>query len=571
MKLKKQKFLGGFNRYRLIITLGLAVLLPAAALIYVNFSQLQAFKRDKFLEATIHRDFQEMLAISEKDMTKKIYAKADEARAHFPSPDSDQGEKEEQLQEILSTCPCFTHAFLFDEQGLTLQTQDSQRSDKFVRDEHDLIEDSYHKWFSGKDGKQEVEYINRKPHHVGFNAMMTKRADGPAYLYTVFFTLPEVSPDRVVVGGVIFDPCYLKSNFFPDMLDASVNQKTNEQGGNHIALMIFPWEQMDAHEIKPMVASGGWGEGKPEVMRKLDNFPGLGMGIKYQGVSVEALGETWVRRSFVILGILSLLMVAGIALTKRMVSKEMAVAKLKADFVSNVSHELRTPLALIRLYAETLELGRITTQEKKHQYYRIIRKESERLTALINNILDFSRIEAGRKEYEFRETDIADLVRNTLDSYRYQIEQQGFQLDESIDAELPSVKVDREAIARALVNLVNNALKYSKDDKYLGVKLYRDNGSVKLEVADHGIGIARRDQAKIFEKFYRAGDPLVHNTKGSGLGLSLVRHITEAHGGAIEVESVPGTGSKFIMSLPLMHVAQPQPQAGSATVQQQTI
>jgi signal transduction histidine kinase len=254
-----------------------------------------------------------------------------------------------------------------------------------------------------------------------------------------------------------------------------------------------------------------------------------------------------------------------------MVSKEIAVAKLKSDFVSNVSHELRTPLALIRLYAETLELGRISTKEKKHQYYRIIRKESERLTALINNILDFSRIEAGRKEYEFRETDIADLVRNTLDSYRYQIEQQGFELEEAIDTELPAVRIDREAIARALVNLVNNALKYSQDQKYIGVKLYRENGSVKLEVADHGIGIARRDQTKIFEKFYRAGDPLVHNTKGSGLGLSLVRHITEAHGGEIEVESSPGAGSKFIMSLPLMAAVQQQSQAASASVQQQAI
>ncbi len=220
---------------------------------------------------------------------------------------------------------------------------------------------------------------------------------------------------------------------------------------------------------------------------------------------------------------------------------------MKSDFVSNVSHELRTPLALIRLYAETLELGRITTKEKKHQYYRIIRKESERLTALINNILDFSRIEAGRKEYEFRETDIADLVRNTLDSYRYQIEQQGFAFQESIDADLPVVRVDREAIARAVVNLVNNALKYSDGEKFLGVKLYRDNGAVKLEVEDHGIGIARRDQSKIFEKFYRTGDPLVHNTKGSGLGLSLVRHITEAHGGDIVVESAPGR----FRSLPL--------------------
>ncbi|HEX3142935.1 MAG TPA: HAMP domain-containing sensor histidine kinase, partial [Pyrinomonadaceae bacterium] len=330
-------------------------------------------------------------------------------------------------------------------------------------------------------------------------------------------------------------------------------------------------DQMDMNDLKPF-ASVGWDWGKPEVSRKFEDvFPRLAMGVKYQGTSLEAMSRVWIRNGFLILGFLSLMMIAGVALTKHMVGKEIAVAKLKSDFVSNVSHELRTPLALIRLYAETLELGRITTREKKHQYYRIIRKESERLTALINNILDFSRIEAGRKEYEFRDTDIADLVRNTLDSYRYQIEQQGFQLDEAIDTELPAVRIDREAIARALVNLVNNALKYSKDDKYIGVKLYRDNGSVKLEVADHGIGIARRDQAKIFEKFYRAGDPLVHNTKGSGLGLSLVRHITEAHGGEIEVESAPGAGSKFIMSLPLKPAVQQQPQTASAPFQQQAI
>jgi signal transduction histidine kinase len=229
----------------------------------------------------------------------------------------------------------------------------------------------------------------------------------------------------------------------------------------------------------------------------------------------------------------------------------MAVAKLKSDFVSNVSHELRTPLALIRLYAETLELGRVQAREKVDEYYRIIRKESERLTALINNILDFSRIEAGRKEYDFRETDIADLVRNTLESYRDQIEQQGFAFEEQIEPNIPIVQVDREAIARSVVNLVNNALKYSANDKFIGVKLYRANGSVKLEVIDRGIGIARNEQAKIFEKFYRAGDPLVHNTKGSGLGLSLVRHIALAHGGNIDVESTPGKGSKFTLWLPI--------------------
>ncbi|MGZ4835593.1 MAG: sensor histidine kinase, partial [Terriglobales bacterium] len=221
------------------------------------------------------------------------------------------------------------------------------------------------------------------------------------------------------------------------------------------------------------------------------------------------------------------------------------------DFVSNVSHELRTPLALIRLYAETLELGRVPQKDKQQDYYCTIRKESERLTALINNILDFSRIEAGRKEYDFRETNLPELVRTTLEAYRYQIEQQGFRFEEKIADDIPPVMVDREAIARSLLNLVNNAIKYSSDDRYLGVNLRRSNGSVKLEVVDHGIGIAREEHSKIFEKFYRVCDPLVHNTKGSGLGLCLVRHIAHAHGGNVEVESVPGKGSKFSLLLPV--------------------
>jgi signal transduction histidine kinase len=254
--------------------------------------------------------------------------------------------------------------------------------------------------------------------------------------------------------------------------------------------------------------------------------------------------------SYLILGGLSLLLAGGLGLTYRNVSKEIALARLKSDFVSNVSHELRTPLALIRLYAETLEMGRLKSSEKYQEYYQIIRKESERLTSLINNILDFSRIEAGRKEYDFRQTDLRELVSNTIESYRYQIEQHGFTLEERIDP-VPPLRVDREAMARSLVNLVNNALKYSQDRKYIGVNLYRENGSVKLEVIDHGIGIPDQEQSKIFEKFYRVGDPLVHNTKGSGLGLSLVRHIVEAHGGDVHVDSAPGRGSKFTIALPL--------------------
>ena len=305
-----------------------------------------------------------------------------------------------------------------------------------------------------------------------------------------------------------FDPYYLKNTFFPGMLKEAVDAKSRDQSGNQICdddlsdrLRRKGRDETAGHDGRMGKGSRKWGASSSKCSS------GLSLGIRFQGTSIKELGQTWMRRNFIILGILSGLIVIGLILTKHVVSKEMALAKLKSDFVSNVSHELRTPLALIRLYAETLELGRITTKEKKQEYYRIVRKESERLTGLINNILDFSRIEAGAKEYEFRETDIANLVRNTLDSYRYQIEQQGFTLNEDIDETLPVVYVDREAMARALLNLVNNALKYSPEEKFLGVKLYRENGTVKLEVEDRGIGITRREQTKIFEKFYRTGDP----------------------------------------------------------------
>jgi signal transduction histidine kinase len=554
---KKRKVLGSLSRFRLVLTLGVAVLLPAVGLIYVNFHQLQTFKRDKVLEAAIHRDFQELLAITEKRMNKKLYAMVEDVREMYPSPDLDQLDKEVKLDRILQKNKWLSDVLFFDEEGLIIHSQRNKMEEKYYHEQNERMANSYRIWFKGE-GHGMLEEMRKRNRPTVYSGM-AKRPYGDSFVATVIFDLPKIEKDRVVIAGFVLDDVYLKKTFFPDALKEALSEKVSDQSGSRIAMTIFPTNDEGGMQGKPIAVTEGWDEGKPEVTRKFEFFRPLALGIRFQGTSVKELQEMSVHQSFVILGILSLMTIGGLLLTKHMVSKEMAVAKLKSDFVSNVSHELRTPLALIRLYAETLELGRITTSDKKQQYYRIIRKESERLTSLINNILDFSRIEAGRKEYEFRETDIAELVRNTLDSYRYQIEQQGFALEENIQPNLPILQVDREAIARALVNLINNALKYSNEDKFLGVKLYRENGVVKLEVSDHGIGISRHDQSKIFEKFYRAGDPLVHNTKGSGLGLSLVRHISEAHGGDIAVESTPGKGSKFVLSLPVKTVVETVP------------
>jgi signal transduction histidine kinase len=476
------------------------------------------------------------------------------------------------------------------EKGLVVESQPNM-SEK----EHERLVKTYTGWF-GMEGREMAQTINKKTKRLMWYSAEMETTEGPVYGTTAFFTCSSFSAEHPVLGGVGLDTNYLKQTYLPGMLDEVLSKKfsdtqdaevsdmlheltpqeVEEGGGLHpderLAMMVYLSDAGSGQGYREFLNSPSWGAGKPEVSHNLeDPFRGLSLGIKFQGTTAEAIGRRWVMQSFLILGVLSLLMIGGLVLTYRSVNKQVALARLKSDFVSNVSHELRTPLALIRLYAETLELGRITTNEKKHEYYSIIRKESERLTALINNILDFSRIEAGRKEYDFKETDLAELVRNTLDSYRFQIEQQGFALEEQIEPNIPKVRVDREAIARALVNLVNNALKYSDNEKFLGVKLYREQSVLKLEVIDRGIGIERHEQSRIFEKFYRTCDPLVHNTKGSGLGLSLVQHITEAHGGEVEVESTPGHGSKFTLSLPLGSVMQSGTAGTRRTAQEATV
>jgi signal transduction histidine kinase len=294
-------------------------------------------------------------------------------------------------------------------------------------------------------------------------------------------------------------------------------------------------------------------DSKFEVYRHMESpsLRGLKLALRYKDSSIEKEVRLWEMGTLAIIAFIDLMLAAGLYLVYSNVRRELHLARLKSDFVANVSHELKTPLALIRLFAETLELGRVPSEEKAHQYYRVINKESHRLTQLINNILDFSRIEAGRKEYRFAPTDVARVVRDVIESYRFQIEQQGFALKVDVQEDLPHVPADEEALGQAIINLVNNAIKYSRASKTIHIEVRREGSKVLVSVTDTGIGIPRGEQKKIFEKFFRGEDSLVHETKGSGLGLALVRHIMEAHGGAVEVESTPGKGSTFTLVLPV--------------------
>ena len=244
-------------------------------------------------------------------------------------------------------------------------------------------------------------------------------------------------------------------------------------------------------------------------------------------------------------------LLGGIALTIRATDREARLAQAKSTFVANVSHELKTPLSLISLFSEILELGRVNNEAKKAEYYGIIRHESRRLNKTIDNILDFSRIEAGRKTYELVDGDVAEVIDHVLSTHRYQVINSGFDIQTDIQAGLPSVLMDRDAMAQAISNLLDNAIKYSARVKQLSITAKTVESDLSIEIADHGVGIPRSEQEKIFEKFYRVGNGLVHDVKGSGLGLSLVKHIIEAHKGTISVESDVGKGSRFTILLPL--------------------
>jgi signal transduction histidine kinase len=259
------------------------------------------------------------------------------------------------------------------------------------------------------------------------------------------------------------------------------------------------------------------------------------------------------RQAMIFMTAFALLLVviaAGLAATYRLVRRESEIAQLKADFVANVSHDLKTPLALIRMFAETLEMDRVPDERRRHEYYRVLTRESERLSRLIDNVLDFSRIESGRQRYTIAPGSVEPIVHEVVESFRHPLHQQGFTVDVAIDADLPDVPLDPDAIKQALANLVDNAMKYSADRRRIRVAARRDGAGVAVEVADQGIGVPVAERERIFEKFYRVGRSETQGRRGSGVGLALVKHIVEAHGGRVTVDGQPGEGSRFTLHLP---------------------
>lgn len=283
-----------------------------------------------------------------------------------------------------------------------------------------------------------------------------------------------------------------------------------------------------------------------------ESFPGLR--VRFLSQDAGALAQRWnLQRSFYLFTLLLVLSATlfGAYLFWRDVRRELRLAEMRSQFVASVSHELKTPLTAIRMFAETLRMGRATSPEMQAEYLDTIVNESERLTRLLNNVLDFSKIEQGKKIYRFEPTCLAEVVQAAARALQYPLAQQGFQLRVEIENGLPAVRVDPDAIEQAILNLLTNAMKYSGDAREIELRLRRRDRHAVIQVTDRGVGIPAKEQALIFEKFYRAATPENQRVPGTGLGLTLVEHIVKAHGGRVEVQSEPGKGSTFSLHLPL--------------------
>jgi signal transduction histidine kinase len=245
------------------------------------------------------------------------------------------------------------------------------------------------------------------------------------------------------------------------------------------------------------------------------------------------------------------LLLFGGALTVRIVRREMEIARLRADFVSTVSHEFRSPLTGIRHLGEMLLDGRVTDREKQGGYFRMIVQESGRLARLVENVLDFSRMEEGRREYKFEPLDPTPWLRNLAADFGAEITPSGIAVEANIPDGLPPISADGQALGSAVRNLLDNAVKYSPGQKTVWLDAAAEAGAVRIDVRDRGVGISEQDRKHIFDRFYRAGGDISKRVKGAGLGLSLVHHIVSAHGGTVECRSRLGEGSTFSVRLPV--------------------
>jgi signal transduction histidine kinase len=270
-----------------------------------------------------------------------------------------------------------------------------------------------------------------------------------------------------------------------------------------------------------------------------------------EGTSLKKFTTKGVIPYYAIILVIILLIALGVIFIFQDISREQELTRMKSDFISNVTHEIKTPIATIRSLSENVNEGWVTSNEKQLDYFRLIARESERLGHLVENTLDFSRIESGSKRYNMEPGSLKEVIKRTVERFRLLSEGQDVKIRIAIDQDLPKINMDRVALGQAILNLLDNAAKYSTGEKMIRIHAFAEGDNVVFSVMDNGMGIERKDLSKIFNKFYRSETIPAGKITGSGIGLTLVKEIVEYHGGVISVDSTIREGSTFTICIPV--------------------
>ena len=251
------------------------------------------------------------------------------------------------------------------------------------------------------------------------------------------------------------------------------------------------------------------------------------------------------------LSVLAVLLAVSGGFVARSLTRELAVARLQSEFVASVSHEFRSPLTSIRQLTSMLAQGRLPSEEQRQRSYAFLADETGRLERLVEGLLDFGLMEAGQARYRLEPSDARDVVRDTVDAFRATVASRGYQVELSLPDAACAILADRDALERAIWNLLDNAVKYSPAGRTVWVDVAPRGERVAITVRDAGMGISPAEQDLIFQKFVRGANSSHAGIKGTGIGLAMVKHIVAAHGGEITLASAPGEGSRFTISIPL--------------------
>ncbi len=376
-----------------------------------------------------------------------------------------------------------------------------------------------------KSGFRKTEVIKHNLKHVEYFQMLTFVIEGPQHLQ---------------IAGLLINPqIFIEDIVGPRLQTVSKDQFILSVFNKSSNTPIYSTQINDTVSVNTSV-----------LAKDLWIFPDYSLGIRRKGTSLKQLVRERTNTNLTLLIGLDVVLIVALLLAFRSVKREVQLAQNKSDFVSNVSHEIRTPLALISMFAETLEMGRAKSEEKKQEYYTIINKEAHRLSGIVNKILNFSQTEAGKKTLHIETVLLNQEISEVLKTYDFHLKNKGFEYSFHQSADL-YVKADKEALIEIIINLIDNAIKYSAEKKRIEISLETQENAGLIYIRDHGVGIRKADQNHIFDKFYRVSSGDLAKSQGTGLGLSLVKQLIEKQNGKISVTSAVGQGSTFIVHFPL--------------------